>query len=48
MEEGDATAANVGGNCKDNEVEDGLEEEDEFSTQWWVKISAQWWAEMRG
>ncbi len=32
LEEGDTTAANLGGDCKDNEVEDGLEEEDKFST----------------
>ncbi len=32
LEEGDAMAANLGGDCKDNEVEDGLEEEDTFST----------------
>jgi hypothetical protein len=32
LEEGDATAANLGGDCKDDEVEDGLEEEDKFST----------------
>ena len=32
LEEGDAMAANLGGDCEDNEVQDGLEEEDKFST----------------
>ncbi len=32
LEEGDATAANLGGDHKDNGVEDGLEEEDKFTT----------------
>jgi hypothetical protein len=32
LEEGDATAANIWGDCKDNEVGDVLEEEDDVST----------------
>ncbi len=32
LEESDATAANLGGDCKDDEVEDGLKEEDRFIT----------------
>ena len=32
LEEVEAITANLGGDCKDDEVEDGLEEEDKFST----------------
>jgi hypothetical protein len=47
LEEGDAMAANLGGDCKDDEVEGGLEEEDELRSAVAGEDIAQWWAEMR-